>query len=101
MLIKCYGWLHEQCDTVDSTQQVEGLAELNINGRVINTLRNDDDVVFLAENEELQDLVDRVNRIRAESGLDITINKTKTRTIDNEKEKAITNTKSLNKFYNK
>lgn len=99
MLIKCYGWLHERCDTVDSIQQVEGLGELNINWRVINTLRNDDDVVFLAENEELQDLVDRVNRIRAESGLDIKINITKTTTIDNEKERAITNTKSLNKCY--
>lgn len=50
-----------------------------INGRVINDLRFSDDTVLHVENDqELQELLDEVNINRAECGLDIKINKSKT-----------------------
>lgn len=58
-------------------KQVEELIELNINIRIINNLRDANDTVSLAEYEqELENLVDQVNRNSTECGLNININKT-------------------------
>lgn len=63
--------------------------QLNINERIITNFRHTGDNVLLAESEqELQDLVNLVNRNTAGCELDIKINKTKT---DNEKGRATMN----------